>query len=195
MTKYSFKKLVQKKIAEASKEFLLTLRNDPSRSKSKNIWPSDEMKQYLKTNLLTTEEKLLLFSMKSRMLELKCNYKSKYKNNMNCVLCKKNVEESGSHLLECDELINEPSLSDEMNQIKYDNIYGNLSEEIQAAKIWKKVLKVRAIKIEERRRSLGPQVHQQSASSSCDSSQIVESSATDSDSSINVQLLYLNDSG
>ena len=82
MTKYSFKKLVQKKIAEASKEFLLTLRNDPSRSKSKNIWPSDEMKQYLKTNLLTTEEKLLLFSMKSRMLELKCNYKSKYKNNM-----------------------------------------------------------------------------------------------------------------
>ena len=73
------------------------------------------------------------------MLELKSNHKSKYKNNMNCVLCRKNVEKSGYHLLECDKLISQPSLRNKMNKIKYDDIYGNLSKEIQAAKIWKKV--------------------------------------------------------
>jgi hypothetical protein len=114
MKKYSFKKLVHKKVQEASQEYLLSLRNDPSRSKSKNIVPSKEMKHYLKTNLISTEEKLLLFLMKSRMNNLKWNFKSKYKNNLNCLLCKKGFEESESHLLQCDELINDPDLKDEI---------------------------------------------------------------------------------
>ena len=59
MKQYSFRKLVHEKVKESAKDYLLAMREDPIRSKSKNLWPSDEMKDYLKTNLLSTEEKLL----------------------------------------------------------------------------------------------------------------------------------------
>ena len=66
MKRYSFKKLVNQKVSEAATEYLLVLRDDPNRSKFKNFYPSEEMKDYLRTNDLNTEEKLLLFLMKSR---------------------------------------------------------------------------------------------------------------------------------
>jgi hypothetical protein len=53
MKKFFFRKLVRKKVREASENYLVSLK----KSKSSNIFPADDMKVYLKTNLLSTEEK------------------------------------------------------------------------------------------------------------------------------------------
>ena len=196
MKHYSFRKLVREKVREAAKVYLLTMREDPNRSKSKNLWPSDEIKDYLKTNLLSTAEKQLLFLMKTRMNNLKWNYKSKYKNNLDCSLCRQNVQESEAHLLQCDELTTELRICDEMKEVKYEDIYGSLQEQVRAVKLWKRIFKIRTWKIEQRKRSPGHQVHQHtSASSGCSTQQIVDPPSQDCDITTSVQLLYSSDFG
>ena len=195
MKKYSFQKLVNKKIDDATRDYLLKIRDDPSRSKSKRIYPSDQMKDYLLSNDLTTEEKTLLFLMKSRMTDLKWNFKGKFQNNMNCSLCRLDFEESEIHLLQCVELTCEPELGEEMKMIKYEDIFGNLNEQIKAVKVWKKIFKMRRKKLEERKLSMGHQEHHQSASLRCSSQQRVDLPHQNCDSSIYVQLLYQNDLG
>ena len=76
----------------------MKIKNNEEKSKCKNIWPSNDMKSYLKSNELSTEEKRLLFSMRCRVNEVKCNYKTKYKDNLTCSLCDSNSEESEVHL-------------------------------------------------------------------------------------------------
>ena len=196
MKKYSFKKLINEKIRNITNAYLLELRDDPSRSKSKKFYPSEELKDYLKSNELTTEEKQLLFLMKSRMTNLKWNFKGKYKNDMNCSLCKLNFVESETHLLQCDQLTCEPGLVEEMKKIQYDDIFGTLSEQIQAVKIWKKIFKMRAKKLEERKLSFGHQEHLQSASLGCSNQQREDPTHQDCASlTPYLQLLYQNDLG
>ena len=43
MKRFTYKKLIKQKVREAFKVYLLKIRNDPNRSKSKNLWPVDEM--------------------------------------------------------------------------------------------------------------------------------------------------------
>ena len=83
---FTFRKLVNEKISELSVKSL-KIKNNEEKSKSKNIWPSTDMKEYLRSNKLSTEEKQLLFSMRCRVNPLKWNYKSKYANNMSCSIC------------------------------------------------------------------------------------------------------------
>ena len=101
MKKYSFSKLVNERTKDVSVKYLLSLKmkNNQQKSKSKNIWPSESMKEYLKTSQISTEDKRLLFSMRCRVNDIKSNYKSKYQNNMKCSLCSSNEEESELHLL------------------------------------------------------------------------------------------------
>ena len=58
-----------------------------------------------------------------------------------------------------------------MKKIKYDDIFGSLSEQKQAVKIWKKIFKMRDKKLEEEKMSLGHQEDRQSVSFGCSSQQ------------------------
>ena len=69
------------------------------------------------------------------MTDLKWNFKGKL-----------NFVESETHLLQCDQLTCEPGLVEEMKKIQYNDIFGTLSEQKQAVKIWKKIFKMRVKK-------------------------------------------------
>ena len=126
------------------------------------------------------------------MNDLKSNFQTKYKNNLNCSLCHQNVKESESHLLQCVEIVSEPDIN--LENIKYSDIYGSLGEQIKAVKLWKKIFKIRTFKIENRSLSNGHQAHQLSASYPCDSPQAVDSPPLDSISTA-VSLSHVYDSG
>ena len=151
MKKFAFKKLIKQKIYDISQQFLINLKLQ--HSKSKNIWPSEEIKSYLTSSQISTEEKMLLFLMKCRMSDVKCNYKMKYGNNLNCSLCQKNVQESESHLLQCEDILSENGIAEEAANITYNDIYGNLNEQIRAVKLWKKIFKIKTWKLENRKLS------------------------------------------
>ena len=145
----------------------------------------DEMQDYLRSNLITTKEKILLFSMRSRTNDLKWNNKEKYKQDLSCSLCRKYPLESESHLLNCEELMMEKEISEEMNKIEYMDIYGRLEDQVKAVKTWKKIFNLRKIKLEKRKLSSGHQVHQLSASCGYDSNQGVGPAADCGGSSAN----------
>ena len=64
--------------------------------------------------------------------------------------------ESESYLLQCKDLVGEESLVDEIGNIKPEDIYGNLIDQICARKLWKKLFKVRRCKLETRKLSWTP---------------------------------------
>ena len=85
MKKETFKTLVKMHIKNIVKEYLINLRS--KHSKSENLLVTDCMKDYLKSDKITIEEKKLLFAMKTRTLNVKTNFRNNFANLL-CRLCK-----------------------------------------------------------------------------------------------------------
>ena len=113
---------------------------------------STDIKQYLISHEISTDEKQLLFLMHCRMNETKCNYKTKYRNNINCTLW----EENEVHLLQCTSITSELEIP---NNVKYSDIFEDMDSQVRAVKIWKKIYKIRNWKLENR--SLSQNGHQE----------------------------------
>ena len=75
-------------------EYLLKLKK--SHTKTEHLYPSDEMQDYLKTDQLTRSEKILLFKLRTRMVDLKGNFSESHRGNLHCEL-----DETQMHLLQC----------------------------------------------------------------------------------------------
>ena len=73
LTKIQFKEIVMEKIRERCDDYLLQLQI--KNKKTKMLRLSNEAKEYLTTDELTVQEKQLLFKLKVRMLDIKCNFK------------------------------------------------------------------------------------------------------------------------
>ena len=107
MKKSTFKKLVDGKIQEISASYLISLKN--KHSKSEHLKYSTVMQSYLKNDELSIEEKRIMFRLKNRLIDVKVNYKKKYKDELECRLCSF-PEESQSHLVSCPEILSDDKL-------------------------------------------------------------------------------------
>ena len=88
---------------------------------------------------MSTEEKKWLFKMRVRMCPNKTNFENVYRPNLACSLCKdETTRETEIHLLQCPY----PELKEEMGRIKYEDIFGELKKQIQAARVWIRVFKI-----------------------------------------------------
>ena len=106
------------------------------------------MNEYLATEELNTEEKRLLFKLRISMVQLRGNFSSANKDNLQCELCKdENSTETQIHLLQCSVIVNHPDLKEIVQSIKYDDIFENLPAQIKAVKVWKHILSVRKIEL------------------------------------------------
>ena len=105
-TKEQFKRIVKEHVNEKAFEYLKNLQQ--THSKAKPIqYEKFSLQNYLKAdNKLTTKEKSFTFAVRTRMLELKANFK-RGKNDLNCCLCNKH-EENQQMLLKCSALNSEP---------------------------------------------------------------------------------------
>ena len=78
------------------------------------------------------------------MTQLKANFSSMHKNNMQCDLCQEEDSiESQTHLLQCSFLTNHEDLKHDIKTIKYEDIYDNLDAQVKAVKVWSKIMKTR----------------------------------------------------
>ena len=145
MKKAKFKEIVLEKMRESSHTHLLQ-EKDQNLSKLDELSSDYQMKDYLKTNRLTLQEKQLLFSLRTRMVPVKSNFKKKYGNDLSCMLCDK-FEESQQHLLACPELLPQ-------SDVNYMDLFGSLEEQIKAAKHWSNVMMERRIKLKMKESSL-----------------------------------------
>ena len=109
-----------------------------------------KMQNYLQPNTtdITNKEAKLLFQIRSRMLNIKMNMKSKYKDNLKCEICEKE-DESQEHMLECTELVKGNDI------IMYIPEYGEIFEEdiddqLYVSRLINQNMKIRQVIINER---------------------------------------------
>ena len=148
MSRNKFKTLVNKKIRERSMLYLTELQ--AKHSKSQYLHQGQQMQEYLCTDRLTIREKQMLFKLRSAVTPNKANFRKKYENDLSCILCGDiSSVETLHHFLVCSYLANQTQLGSELKSIKYEDIYGKLSDQIRAVKVWDKVFKIYEKKKEE----------------------------------------------
>ena len=100
---------------------------------------------YLKNNMLLKSDCQLLFQLRSKMLDVKCNFSNLYNNDTTCRTCKKTeIVEGEEHLLHCEALKEEIEGAD----VHFEFVYGNIENQMAALKAFKAVLRKRDFLIE-----------------------------------------------
>ena len=94
------------------------------------------MQDYLLTSELSTNEKQLLFSLRTHTFKCKANYSFKFGANLNCEIC--NETENQQHLLKC-KLTEDIDLTG----VKYSDIFGTLAQQIKITKALKQITDIR----------------------------------------------------
>ena len=140
-SEYKFKKLVDEKIKQKAAEYLTKLQM--KHSKSKYLYQEENIKEYLISEELSTNEKKWLFRMRVRMCPNKTNFEGMYKPDLSCSLCQdKTQKETELHLLNCDYFTQYPELSAEMRNIEYDDIFKDLARQTRAVRVWIQIFKI-----------------------------------------------------
>ena len=112
-------------------------------SKGKNIeYDQLEKQPYITDASFSSEEKQILFKLRTRMVEVKENFKSRHSDTI-CSLCFDHVE-SQKYLLDCPVLIN--NCSDLYNDsfVKYEDLFSSeIEKQLKATKLFDAVLETR----------------------------------------------------
>ena len=145
MKKITFKKLVNEKIRLLAAQYLLTLKQQ--HSKSEHLTYSEQMQPYLRNESLKIEDKKLLFKLKNRLIDVKVNFKKKYKEDMTCRLCSF-AEESQLHLLNCKVILSDVDIKKALAGFTYSDTFStNLDIQTHMILTWQKVMKLRVSKL------------------------------------------------
>ena len=99
-----FKEYSKVKIKKAALKYLKNIQD--RHSKVDNIkYEHIETQPYLKSPKFSTDEKQLLFKLRTRMTDVKCNFESMFDDNTECNLCNEGKPQTDSHLLDCTKII------------------------------------------------------------------------------------------
>ena len=126
--KHSKKEDLQKQVKEACKVSAIKYLNNIKSKHSKVLHiphPTLDMQPYLKPNQITISEAKFIFSVRTRMLDLKTNFRNKY-SDVKCPNCEE--EDTQSHLLVCEKLVSPSSIITDVPT--YEKIFGKNLEEI-----------------------------------------------------------------
>ena len=147
MKRISYKKLVSEKINLLSAQYLSSLKE--RHSKSVHLQYSKEMQPYLRNESLSIECKKLMFRIKNRLIDVKTNYKGKYKNNLQCRLCQA-PEESQPHLVVCSEIVSDDEVRKALEGFSYNDIFTtNVQVQTHLINTWKQIMKIRNLKLKQ----------------------------------------------
>ena len=148
MPKETFRKLVKTNTTRRALEYLHEERS--KHSKVSHIQHQDlEIRSYLKTGQVSIQEAKFMFTLRTRMLDIKVNYRGKYKDTI-CPCC--NVgEDTQEHLLTCIALEADTEIAAALP--KYEDLFGkDIVKQVEVSRIIKqKYLKRnKLVKVEER---------------------------------------------
>lgn len=135
-TKNSFSKLIKGKVKEAAFSYLIELKNQHSKMHMLE-YNKLEMQKYLKCKTVTPKSAKTIFKFRTRMSEVKVNFKTRYNNDIQCVIPNCQENDTQKHLL---------THSDSGNPEKYNDLFSkNPNENLSITKSLEKVLNLRTI--------------------------------------------------
>ena len=139
-TKQSFKTFLKRKGKQFTENYLYQLKI--SHSKLDDLKFSElKCAQYLVDPRMTQKEAKLLFKLRTRMYQVKTNFRGLYNYNLSCDLCKSSTCDQW-HLLVCKVL---QSLVPELQntKVKYHHLFGSIDDMIPAIKLFMKITEQR----------------------------------------------------
>ena len=143
MSMESFSALVKKQEAKASLEYLNNEKTSKNHTKVLHITHSAlAMQDYLKPNSASIEESKFTFSVRSRMLDIRTNYRGNYaEGDTLCPVCVQE-EDTQQHLLVCDDLGDPNAVVKEVPS--YEELFGDdLEKRLTISRILKQNYKNR----------------------------------------------------
>ena len=138
---------MKQKIHDGALNFLKSIQDKHTKMSNLNY---QELKcsKYLLDNRLSNEDKKLLFKFRTRMYTVKANFRTQFKDKLDCKLCKSAIE-SQAHLFECNEIKNMIPELKSNSKVKYEHIFGNIGQMREVVKILQKICAERESQIEE----------------------------------------------
>ena len=141
-SKESYKREIKERIRNAAFEYLQDLQSKHSKVQG-IVYKKFETQKYLKSPLFKNEEVNLLHALRSRVVAVKNNFSSKYKNNLLCPLCIMSIDDQ-PHILNCS-VLKRKFRSNEAAKysIKYEDIFGDIQKQKQVTHLFSQLLKIR----------------------------------------------------
>ena len=149
MKKNKFKSIVTSSIFNVARQYLISLKN--KHTKSEHLSTSDKIQDYLTTSQLTTEEKQLLFQLRTRSFDCKANFRNLHNNQLACSIC--GQEDNQSHLLSCTTI----TQGFDLTGVQYSDIFGTVEQQVRITKLLMQVSNKRKVLLKSSR--YGSQVH------------------------------------
>ena len=140
MKKEQFKLYLRQNLDIKAFKYLENLKEN--HSKVKNIsYRKLEMQHYMKNSKFTIDNIKLLFKLRTRMVQVKRNFKSSFVS-LECDLCQID-EEDQYHMLSCEVLLKECKELYNDESVEYEDIFSTTEKQLQAVKLFEKVLQTR----------------------------------------------------
>ena len=126
ISKHEFKERIKTQVRSKALEYLKQIQRTKSKSSSMN-YEILQLQDYLKPgNNLTIQMKAFIFNARSRMINVKCNYKIG-QTDLKCRKCL-SEDEDQEHLLKCPALVDNSVVSGEMPS--YQDLFSNHTEKV-----------------------------------------------------------------
>ena len=139
----SYKKFIKEKIRKAALKYLNEMKDQ--HSKIHHIkYEKLETQKYVTSEMFSDEEVNLLFALRSRTVDCKGNFKSKYKDmNIICQYCKTH-EDHQPHMLNC-EMTKKRLKSTEMikEKFEYEDLFKDVHKQRIITQVFKEIIEVR----------------------------------------------------
>ena len=142
-SKISHKNNIKQKIRNAALIYLKEKQNNHSKIRD-IVYEKLEPQTYISSPLFNNSEVSLLFALRSRYIDCKANFKSKYHNgDLLCQVCAKS-EENQNHLLECD-ILNSKLKSEDIikEKAEYNDIFKDVKKQKVIVTLFSKLLEIR----------------------------------------------------
>ena len=137
-SKEALKDKVKKQIRYAAYDFLMDTAHKHTKVRSEMYEDLDGM-VYLEDERFTPDLSNLLFKLRTRMFNVRNNFRNQYETNLLCPLCRVK-EDSQEHLLECRMILNKVNCGD----CRYEDIFSDDADTLlNIAKVLQMVIKVR----------------------------------------------------
>ena len=140
MKESKFKSLVNKSVIQKSLDHLNTVADGHSKSKNL-VKPKMVREPYFDDSRFSRSDIELLFSLRTRMLDLKGNFSNKYGLDIACRVCKVQIE-CQEHILKCEVL---KKNVDVPSQVVYEDIFRNVDKQLEVVKAFRILLREREI--------------------------------------------------
>ena len=103
------------------------------------VYKKFKIASYLTDSKFNIDDKILLFSLRTRMVDVKCNFKNGIAD-ISCSFCDQNEPQTQQHLMVCPEIFkNCPEMANN-HDVDYSDLFKDTDRQLKCVRLFRKIL-------------------------------------------------------